>query len=83
MDVDHQHNGLHHGLYESEKLVLRQYKLFSDTVLKTSSYVCNDFAYVCGTNGVIYRLAKKDACRLIYRQKEKLKGSLVKKLMHI
>lgn len=82
-DEDHRTNGPHHGLYESEKLVLRQYKLFNETILKTSSYVCNDFAYVCGTNGVIYKLAKKDACRLIHKQKEKLKGSLAKKLVQI
>ena len=66
---------------ESEKMVLRQYKLFNETMLKTSSHVFNDFAYVCGTNGIIYKLAKKDACRLIHKHKEKDKGSLAKKLI--
>ena len=66
---------------ESEKMVLRQYKLFNETMLKTSSHVFNDFAYVCGTNGIIYKLAKIHACRLIHKHKEKDKGSLAKKLI--
>ena len=36
-----------------------------------------------GSNGIVYKLAKRDVCRLIQKQKEKLKGNLAKKLLQI
>ena len=45
--------------------------------------MANDFIYTVGSNGIVYKLAKRDVCRLIQKQKEKLKGNLAKKLLQI
>lgn len=66
-----------------EKVLLRQYKLFNETVLQANSYISNDFVYATGINGFIYRMSKRDLARLVHRHKEKLKGNLAKKLVQI
>ena len=70
-------------LTHSSKILLRQYKLFNETILWTSSHILNDFIYTCGINGIIYRLAKKDVCRLMHKAKDKMKGNIAKKVMRV
>ena len=52
---------------ETEKLVLRSYKLFNDTILQTSSFVSNDFVFATGVGGNIYKLSKRDYCKLMVK----------------
>lgn len=66
-----------------EKAVLRQYKLFNDTILQTSSFINNDFVYATGVGGIIYKLQKRDLSKLMIKQKEKFKGLLVEKIVQI
>jgi len=62
---------------------VRQYKLFNETILQTSSFLANDFIYTSGINGIVYRMTKRDMARLVHRHKEKLKGNLAKKVLSI
>lgn len=71
------------AIVENELLVLRQYKLFNETILQTSSHISNDFMFITGVNGVVYRLTKRDVARLVNRHKEKLKGNLAKKVLQV
>lgn len=68
---------------QNPKLLIRQYKLFNETILWTASHISNDFIYTCGINGIIYKLAKRDVCRLIHKSKDKLKGNIAKKVVKI
>lgn len=70
-------------MQDQEKVVLRQYKLFSETILSTDSFISNDFVFVAGVAGVVYKLSKKDLSRLVHKQKEKLKGTLAKKILQV
>jgi hypothetical protein len=56
-----------HTPIENEKFVLRQYRLFNETILSTSSCETNDFIYTVSSNGIIYKLAKRDMCRLVQK----------------
>lgn len=66
-----------------DKVLLRQYKLLNETVLQTNSYLSNDLLYNSGTNGIIYRMTKRDMARLVHRHKEKLKGNLARRVLQI
>lgn len=66
-----------------EKVIVRQYKLFNETLLQSTSFISNDFVYASGINGLVYRMAKRDMARLVHRHKEKLKGNLAKKLLQV
>ena len=66
-----------------QDLVIRQYKLFSETVLQTVTAPCTDHLYCSSSNGLVYKVGKKDIARLLHRQKEKLKGNICKKVLKI
>ena len=43
----------------------------------------NDFVFATGVGGIMYKLMKRDLCKLMVKSKEKFKSNLVEKLVQI
>eukprot|EP00347_Sterkiella_histriomuscorum_P024206 403331944 len=65
------------------QIMQKKFNFFSENILTSWSKINDDFTYSTGINGIIYQISKKDICRLLVKQKEKLKNISVKKILGI
>jgi hypothetical protein len=52
----------------------RKFNFYTENVLSSQSSIGKEHIYSVGVNGIISRIPKKDICRILVKQKEKLKN---------
>jgi len=56
---------------QTNKVLMRKYNFFSENILASATSV----------NGILYKISKQDVCRILVKQKEKLKNRQVTKML--
>jgi hypothetical protein len=64
---------------QQNQLLNRKFNFFSENIIATKSSHSN--IYSVGINGQVSKIPKKDICRILVKQKEKIKNVQVQKVI--